>query len=86
MVPTHCYRCFATFKNEEELKQHAQQELQCEKCDKPAEQMIGITKITEEKLKSRTGIQGLSDVDKWKHIYGIMFPEVASDDVPSPCK
>jgi NAD-dependent SIR2 family protein deacetylase len=86
MVRTHCYRCFATFKNEEELEHHARQEPQCEKCDKPAEQMIGVTKIAKEKLKARTSLSALSDVDKWKHIYGIVFPEVKSEDVPSPCK
>jgi hypothetical protein len=46
--------------------------------------MPGIDNETKERLKSRRGIQNISEEEKWKHMYKVLFPR--TEDIPSPCK
>ena len=42
------------------------------------------------RLQSRKRAKGnaeaVSEIDKWRDVYRILFPHVESDDIPSPCK
>ncbi|KAF4331857.1 hypothetical protein FBEOM_14367 [Fusarium beomiforme] len=80
-APIHCKRCFTIVKTEKELDIHLRQEPACEVIYPPIE-MPGINNETKERLKSRRGIQNISEEEKWKHMYRVLFPE--TEDIPSP--
>jgi hypothetical protein len=82
-APIHCKRCFTIVKTEKELDAHLRQEPACEVVN-PSREMPGINNETKERLKSRRGIQNISEEEKWKHMYKVLFPE--TEDIPSPCK
>jgi hypothetical protein len=44
-----------------------------------------ITTAQKSLLKNKRS-QWPGEVGKWRHIYKILNPEVADDDIPSPCK
>ena len=46
--------------------------------------MNGITTAQEFDLRSKKGLAGLSEKDKWRKMYRIIFPMDAN--IPSPCK
>jgi hypothetical protein len=44
----------------------------------------GITRDQEDQLKKKGGIQGKSEIEKWKEIYRILFPNDDMSKMPSP--
>ncbi|KAH7466146.1 hypothetical protein FOMA001_g15913 [Fusarium oxysporum f. sp. matthiolae] len=69
------------FKTEKELDAHLRQDPACEVVS-PSREMPGIDNETKERLKSRRGIQNISEEEKWKHMYKVLFPR--TEDIPSP--
>lgn len=82
-APIYCKRCFRIVKTEKELDAHLRQDPACEVVS-PSREMPGIDNETKERLKSRRGIQNISEEEKWKHMYKVLFPR--TEDIPSPCK
>ncbi|KAF5670056.1 hypothetical protein FHETE_4739 [Fusarium heterosporum] len=80
-APIHCKRCFIIVKTEKQLELHLRQAVACEVINPPRE-MPGIDAETKERLKSRRGIQNISEEEKWTHMYRILFP--LAQDIPSP--
>ncbi|EXM20771.1 hypothetical protein FOTG_11411 [Fusarium oxysporum f. sp. vasinfectum 25433] len=80
-APMYCKRCFRIFKTEKELDAHLRQDPACEVVS-PSREMPGIDNETKERLKSRRGIQNISEEEKWKHMYKVLFPR--TEDIPSP--
>ncbi|EKG16760.1 Zinc finger C2H2-type protein [Macrophomina phaseolina MS6] len=78
-----CTRCMACFDSDGELRDHSRAEVPCE--IKPNNIPDGITAEQEKALKSkkRTNKPGKvsSDVEKWREIYGLLFP---CENIPSP--
>ncbi|ENH72064.1 hypothetical protein FOC1_g10006430 [Fusarium oxysporum f. sp. cubense race 1] len=68
-------------KTEKELDAHLRQDPACEVVS-PSREMPGIDNETKERLKSRRGIQNISEEEKWKHMYKVLFPR--TEDIPSP--
>ncbi|KAI7761024.1 hypothetical protein LZL87_011429 [Fusarium oxysporum] len=68
-------------KTEKELDAHLRQDPACEVVS-PSREMPGIDNETKERLKSRRGIQNISEEEKWKHMYKVLFPK--TEDIPSP--
>ncbi|RKK86454.1 hypothetical protein BFJ71_g13775 [Fusarium oxysporum] len=68
-------------KTEKELDAHLRQDPACEVVS-PSREMPGIDSETKERLKSRRGIQNISEEEKWKHMYKVLFPK--TEDIPSP--
>ncbi|SCO91288.1 uncharacterized protein FRV6_15416 [Fusarium oxysporum] len=80
-APIYCKRCFRIVKTEKELDAHLRQDPACEVVS-PSREMPGIDNETKERLKSRRGIQNISEEEKWKHMYKVLFPR--TEDIPSP--
>ncbi|KAH6876749.1 hypothetical protein B0T10DRAFT_497633 [Thelonectria olida] len=80
-LPIHCERCFAKFETEEERKEHGRSDIPC-KVLRPPPEMLGVDAATNEKLKSRRGIQNATEEKRWERMYKILFPNV--QDIPSP--
>ncbi|KAF2663811.1 hypothetical protein BT63DRAFT_112518 [Microthyrium microscopicum] len=79
----HCPRCWQLFKNDGEVDLHLRSKNICE--IEETKTLEGFDKAQEACLKSRKRTN-LSEVERWKDIYRILFPEDPSDSVPSPCK
>jgi hypothetical protein len=51
------------------------------------EHVEGFDEAQERSLKSRKRLgRELSEDDKWRRVFKILFPHVLDDDIPSPCK
>jgi hypothetical protein len=85
-----CPRCFVRFKSQLDLSAHARSETPCRIQDEDPSPSDGINEDTQQKLRSRkydrSGSAILSEAEKWKQMYRICFPDVPSEEVPSPCK
>ncbi|KAK4184245.1 hypothetical protein QBC35DRAFT_392137 [Podospora australis] len=83
-LPTQCPRCWDTFKTDTLLQAHIQQDPPCvvKENKLPHE---GFTKDQEKRLRSRKKTQAdMTDEDKWREIYLILFPDDHPDSVPTP--
>ncbi|KAL2158714.1 hypothetical protein VTH06DRAFT_4196 [Thermothelomyces fergusii] len=83
-LPLQCPRCREPFKEEDKLQAHLQQDPPC-----PIRQsrtiQEGFTKEQEKKLRSRKKTHAdMTDEDKWREIYMILFPDDDPDTIPSP--
>lgn len=45
----------------------------------------GFGAAQEEDLRSRRPLPGFTEVDKWKRVWRILFPNDAEADIPEPC-
>ncbi|KAK3485743.1 uncharacterized protein B0T23DRAFT_407842 [Neurospora hispaniola] len=81
-----CPRCWSTHKNNKSLVAHLQTDPSCEK--QPNLSIVdGVTPEQKEKLLSRKKTHGdMTDEEKWRHMYMILFPDDDKDSIPSPCK
>jgi hypothetical protein len=78
----YCPRCYATFDADVDLSNH----LRSAQCQVSAPQPIeGIDRETLKTLRKRSPALRLEE-DKWRDVYHLLFPDVAFDDIPSPCK
>ncbi|EAA28616.2 hypothetical protein GE21DRAFT_6784 [Neurospora crassa] len=80
-----CPRCWSTHKNNKSLVAHLQTDPSCEK--QPNLSIVdGVTPEQKEKLLSRKKTHGdMTDEEKWRHMYMILFPDDDKDSIPSPC-
>lgn len=81
--PHLCLRCQVTFGSDQELREHSRA---LQPCQVSRETDIeGITPEQAKALKSkkRHTKDASSELEKWKHIYEILFP---GEKPPSPCK
>lgn len=85
-LPLQCPRCWDVFKVDESLSEHLQQDPPCDKRHNqvPVE---GFTKEQEKRLRSRKKAQAdMTDEDKWREIYMILFPDDDRDAIPGACQ
>lgn len=82
LPPRQCPRCCTTFETDQDLRNHLRSPHECEISGSPPE---GISAEQEKLLKSRKRTSHrMSEEDKWRRIYQIVFPDISNDDVPSP--
>lgn len=83
-MPTHCKRCWKSFKNQEQLDIHLTVDI-ASMCDLvPGNPPEGITTDQERRLRSRKkSSRDQSDEGRWREMYQLLFP---GEEVPSPCK
>jgi len=81
-----CHRCCEPFEVEEDLQLHARAPTPCQ--IREPEPIDGFTQDQEKRLRSRKKKPGeeLTEPEKWRAMYRILFPDVAEDDIPSPCE
>ncbi|KAH8893068.1 hypothetical protein GQ53DRAFT_840774 [Thozetella sp. PMI_491] len=78
-----CKRCGEPFQDEVDLNGHLRAAKPCNLREMPP--LDGFDSKQEGELKSRKRvITGLSEVEKWKHTYRILFPLVPETEIPSP--
>ncbi|TDZ24868.1 hypothetical protein Cob_v002528 [Colletotrichum orbiculare MAFF 240422] len=79
-----CPRCSQPFETQADLQAHARSLTPC-KVSEP-EVVDGITQDQEKKLRSRKKTSGkeLTEAEKWKQVYAIIFPDVREREIPSP--
>lgn len=78
----YCPRCYNMFDADIDLSNH----LRSAHCHVSAPQPIeGIDRETLKALRKRSPALRLEE-DKWRDVYHLLFPEVAMEDIPSPCK
>ncbi|PGH23544.1 hypothetical protein AJ80_02324 [Polytolypa hystricis UAMH7299] len=76
-----CQRCCAAFRTEEELSNHTKAKPACEPRHRPVN-IDGITNKQEKTLRGKKRKSNLTEPEKWKEMYRIVFPEDA--EIPSP--
>ncbi|KAM5362064.1 hypothetical protein ACJZ2D_012731 [Fusarium nematophilum] len=80
-----CGRCWQHFKDEEGYLNHQRTPQPCPL--REMEHVEGFDAAQERSLKSRKRANPeLSETEKWKRVFQILFPHVLDDDIPSPCK
>jgi hypothetical protein len=78
----YCPRCYVMFDADIDLSNH----LRSAQCHVSAPQPIeGIDRETLKALRKRSPAFRLEE-DKWRDVYHLLFPDVALEDIPSPCK
>ncbi|KAI0384618.1 hypothetical protein F5Y04DRAFT_247348 [Hypomontagnella monticulosa] len=84
-LPKHtCPRCNEPFDDAKDLADHLRADVPCEKLD-VIPLLQGIDETTEAKLKVRKkNCPGMTDEQRWRDIYMILFPEANPNAVPSP--
>jgi hypothetical protein len=77
----YCPRCYAMFDADIDLSNH----LRSAQCQVSAPQPIeGIDRETLKALRKRSPAFRLEE-DKWRDVYHHLFPDVALENIPSPC-
>ncbi|KAF3002711.1 hypothetical protein E8E14_000647 [Neopestalotiopsis sp. 37M] len=83
----HCPRCYITFGDQDALDTHLRQpvQLQCASSDEATNKakLGGFDKRQEKDLRSRKGLCKMTEYEKWRKIYVILFPD-EHDHIPSP--
>ncbi|KAH6855545.1 hypothetical protein B0I37DRAFT_411529 [Chaetomium sp. MPI-CAGE-AT-0009] len=83
-LPIQCPRCWDTFKEDSQLQSHLQQDPPCS-VRRNRTLHEGFTKDQERRLRSRKKTHAdMTDEDKWREIYMILFPDDEQDAIPSP--
>lgn len=82
-----CPRCCERFEAEDELSTHARAAEPCEV--REPELHDGFTQAQEKRLRSRkkdraAGAEDLTEAQKWRQMYRILFPDVREEEIPSP--
>ncbi|KAF7527698.1 hypothetical protein G7054_g10389 [Neopestalotiopsis clavispora] len=76
-----CPRCDRQFKTRVLLHEHSTAPTACELNNDP--QRLGfMTQLQRDDIHARRG-NGMTDVERWKEIFKILFPEVVEDQIPS---
>ncbi|KAF9637727.1 hypothetical protein BFW01_g8623 [Lasiodiplodia theobromae] len=79
-----CPRCFEELETVEQLSNHLREGL-CDTLDKEDRpEREAITNEQVEKLKSKKDLKGLSEEDKWRKMYRIIFALDEDAETPSP--
>ncbi|KAI0096227.1 hypothetical protein GGR51DRAFT_543873 [Nemania sp. FL0031] len=83
-LPISCRRCYSAFNTEEEHDSHIRSSDQCEVRRRPSP-IEGFNASQRAELKSRPrGLKHMSEPQKWRRVYLILFPETAESEIPSP--
>ncbi|RYO83041.1 hypothetical protein DL766_005740 [Monosporascus sp. MC13-8B] len=83
-LPPQCPRCWEAFKSEAFRDAHLQRDPPCQKQDNDT-LLDGFSKAQEKQLRSRKKPDvNMTDEDKWREIYHILFPEDDLETIPSP--
>ncbi|KAH6632854.1 hypothetical protein F5144DRAFT_488764 [Chaetomium tenue] len=83
-LPIQCPRCWETFKTDGQLQLHLQQDPPCS-VQRNRTIQEGFTKDQEKRLRSRKKTHAdMTDEDKWREIYMILFPDDEQSAIPSP--
>jgi hypothetical protein len=82
-MPIHCARCRLVFEKREDLISHQRDLMACELGTEPP--IVGIDELQAEKLRSRKQ-KTKNEVEKWREMYRILFPDADELSMPSPCK
>jgi hypothetical protein len=83
----HCPKCFKIFESSDQdqlLKDHLRQD-ECIVLSKPADSDLTLDWIDESKkaeLRKRKSIWGLSEQEKWKGIWKVLFPMDSDAEIP----
>ncbi|KAF2806291.1 uncharacterized protein BDZ99DRAFT_394273, partial [Mytilinidion resinicola] len=84
-LPIACPRCCNTFKSDAELYNHSRAPESCEVQEQRP--LDGFNRDQEMRLKSKKRSPTIvTEEEKWKAIYRILFPFDPEADMPSPCK
>ncbi|KAI1302012.1 hypothetical protein F5Y03DRAFT_215068 [Xylaria venustula] len=78
-----CMRCWECFESEQDYVDHQRAPTPCEL--KESEPIEGFDADQERQLRSRKKKSHVvSEVDKWRAVFQILFPHIMSDEIPSP--
>lgn len=81
-----CPRCYGSFDTEALLRSHARAAERCPEREEPAGD-DGIDQEQERMLRSKKRLgRETSEEARWRQVFRICFPDVADEDIPSPCK
>ncbi|KAI1323872.1 hypothetical protein F5Y16DRAFT_382503 [Xylariaceae sp. FL0255] len=83
-LPISCLRCYTPFKTEEERDSHMRSAERCEVRERPSP-IAGYTASQKIELKSRSReLRSMSEPQKWRRVYLILFPGTSESEIPSP--
>jgi hypothetical protein len=86
-LPVHCVRCYLIFTSTAELKEHLVHKSKdmCEVTSQHPENFEGFDEGQEKALRARSGASR-TDMERWKDMWLILFPDDSESDVPNPCE
>lgn len=85
-LPISCLRCYAAFESERDRDAHMRSPEQCMLQPQPP-YIDGFNASQRNEFKCRPkGYNLMTEEQKWRHVYLILFPDTEEQDVPSPCK
>lgn len=77
-----CHRCNEIFESDTTLHEHQNRTVPCTRHEYPRNYEDGFDEDQREQLRIRR--QGITEEDKWKLTYQILFP--GEETIPSPCR
>ncbi|KAI1284140.1 hypothetical protein F5Y07DRAFT_385663 [Xylaria sp. FL0933] len=78
-----CARCWECFESEQDYVDHQRAPIPCEL--RESEPIEGFDAEQERQLKSRKKKSHIvTEIDKWRAVFQILFPHVLPDEIPSP--
>jgi hypothetical protein len=84
-MPIHCPRCREIFLSDALLLEHHRATVPCQVKDSPC--LEGFDAAQQQLLKSRKKERrNMTEEDKWRKVYRILFPNDDHSKMPSPCK
>ena len=83
-MPIHCLRCRSIFETNAQLADHLQV-IKDNICEPNVHEAVeGLTPDQERKMRKRN--RGMTEEERWRELYLILFPDTDPATVPSPCK
>ncbi|KAH7036267.1 hypothetical protein B0J12DRAFT_268996 [Macrophomina phaseolina] len=87
VLPIICPRCHERFATNRNLTDHLMAPERCPAVEEQLESMLGLNQDQVAQLKKKTRARALmSEAQKWRMVFQIVFPDVEECDIPSPCK
>ena len=84
--PRHsCKRCGVPFDDESSLGNHQRSVRPCPLRDVQIAEGFDETQESLLRTRSRGATKG-ANIQRWRQVYAILFPDTLDDDIPSPCK
>ncbi|KAI1324107.1 hypothetical protein F5Y16DRAFT_315966 [Xylariaceae sp. FL0255] len=83
-LPISCLRCYMPFESEDDRNSHMRSSEQCE-LRQPPPSIAGFDSRQCDELKARPrDLKNMSEPQKWRRVYLILFPGTLESDIPSP--
>ncbi|KAI0110832.1 hypothetical protein GGR51DRAFT_557833 [Nemania sp. FL0031] len=78
-----CMRCWERFESEQDCFNHQRAAMPCELGEREPTEGFDAAQETQLRSRKKKG-HPISEIDKWRAVFQILFPHVPADQIPSP--